>query len=907
MAFRRSRVNSALAALVLGLSLPGCIGLFGGDEDQFPASLGILAGLLTGSPPVVPLVPGSPVDLDGDGKTDGTVLDSDGNGVADGVDTNGDGVPEIGLVDTDGDGFPDALDANGDGTPDYWICIENGVRRIKTAPGCSGNNATLIDSNGDGTPDGFDTDGDGTINDGTLAAIAGDSTPPIVSIDIAAGTYGTAQLVRITCADAVAPGTISYTLDGNAPAFSAGGASTLAAPPSTQALVGASGDGAYTLRYSCRDAAGNTAAPQTAAYTIDSNVPSITFQSVASAFVSNAGGIASSNVTWRSNRSGNYSVRHSGANCSSGTQIASGSATANVDVVTNISAATHFAGAGSRAFLFCVTDPGNGLTGSGSQTITRDDTAPTLSLSPGTGNYSSIQSVTASCSDTGGAGCDKIAYSYGAGSNPTDPAINAGTGAVTSGTQYASALTPSDDVVNFYEFRARDNAGNVSSVQAQSLTISTGVANLTVNSFDGTISGGASAFNWQSDRPGSYSVRIGGTDCTNGSAATGTNVSGSIAAATPVSTSITNGNFSGGANTVRLCVQNVLGNYGSTTRTVTKDTTAPTVSIDAPTTAGPHPASTQLTISAADTGGTGVQRIAYTTDGNDPAFSGASCTVTTGTQYTAAVTLANGSYTVKARSCDNAGNVSTVASLALSVGPPSTPTISSATAGNAQVSIAFSAVSGATSYRVYYKTSAGVTTSDSFATGTASPIVASSLTNGTTYYFALAAIHAGGESSLSGESSGTPSATKRIFITQGTWDGNLGGLSGADTKCNADANKPGGGATYKALLPGNGALAASTSYVRADGTTAIGTTSGSGAFTFPLTNSIGTSSVFVWAGTTSTDTCNNWTDASSIDFGGCVGFRGTQGFANNTATNSVQASPQCCSAGVVRSLYCVEQ
>jgi hypothetical protein len=184
----RSRIHAALAALALGLSLPGCIGLFGGAEDQFPASLGILAGLLTGSPPVVPLTPGAPVDLDGDGRTDGTVVDSDGNGVADGVDTNGDGVPEIGLVDSDGDGLPDALDVNGDGVADYWICIENGVRKIKTAPGCSGNNATLVDSNGDGTPDGIDTDGDGTINDATLATIAADTTPPVVSIDIPAGS-----------------------------------------------------------------------------------------------------------------------------------------------------------------------------------------------------------------------------------------------------------------------------------------------------------------------------------------------------------------------------------------------------------------------------------------------------------------------------------------------------------------------------------------------------------------------------------------------------------------------------------------------------------------------------------------------------------------------------------------------
>lgn len=40
----------------------------------------------------------------------------------------------------------------------------------------------------------------------------------------------------------------------------------------------------------------------------------------------------------------------------------------------------------------------------------------------------------------------------------------------------------------------------------------------------------------------------------------------------------------------------------------------------------------------------------------------------------------------------------------------------------------------------------------------------------------------------------------RIFLTAGVWNGNLGGVSGADEKCNTDSNKPTGNFPYKALL-----------------------------------------------------------------------------------------------------------
>jgi Chitobiase/beta-hexosaminidase C-terminal domain len=890
-----TRARAALA-LSLSVNFAACAPGVQGPPEIFA----VLLALASGSPLAARLVPGLPVDLDGDGRSDGTAVDTTGDGAADGLDTNGDGAPDLVLLDTNGDGVADAIDQNGDGAADYWLCFEEGVWRIKTAPACSGNNAGLIDTNGDGIADGLDTDGDGSINDNTLGQIQADTTAPGIAVNIPGGTYGGAQTVTLTCSDNLAPGTIGYTVNGAAPDFS--GSGTFAPPPSTSMTVGGAGDGTYTLRAICRDARGNLSTLLTAVYVRDSNVPTITVTTAPANFISASGGaINATAIEWQSNFNGPYDVRRNSTTCGGGTSIASGTATANVDVTTNINATTHFSGEGAQSFTICATNAGNGLTGSHVFQVTRDDTAPTVTPAPATGNYSSIQSVTLACSDAG-AGCDKIAYTQAAGSTPADPTISGTTGAIGTGTQYSTALSAGDDAVTTTKARARDNAGNLSAVVTRVHTISTGVSNITINSTTTPVSAGNASVDWESSRAGSYAVRIGGSDCSTGSAATGTNVSGSVAAAGAVTTTINNAALSGGSNTIRVCVENLLGNFGSSSTSVVKDTTNPTTSIDSPTTAGPHATGTTVSISCDDASGSGCKRIAYSTDGATPAFSGGSaCTVAAGVQYTGTPTLPDGAYTIRAAACDTAGNVSSVVTLAVTVGPPSTPTISSATAGNGQVSIAFSAISGATSYRVYYKSSTGVTTADSFATGTSSPIVVSSLANGTTYYFRLAAIHAGGESGLSGESSATPVAGRWFFVTSSAYNGNLGGLAGANAKCNSDAARPDTSKTYIAYVSGN-SLAANTTYVNASGA-ALGTTNGSGTLGTPLTNSVATTSLAVWVGIGGGDACStgggDWTCTSS-----CFPFSGSggQGLADQTGNTFRFSTNAVCTA--TARLYC---
>lgn len=88
--------------------------------------------------------------------------------------------------------------------------------------------------------------------------------------------------------------------------------------------------------------------------------------------------------------------------------------------------------------------------------------------------------------------------------------------------------------------------------------------------------------------------------------------------------------------------------------------------------------------------------------------------------------------------------------------PPSAPSNVSATAGNAQVTIGWDAVTGAVSYNLYWKNAAGVTTADAVLPEVTPPYVHAGLTNGTAYFYAVTALDANGESVLSLEVSATP-------------------------------------------------------------------------------------------------------------------------------------------------------
>jgi len=108
-------------------------------------------------------------DSDGDGIADGLDLDSDGDGIPNLVegfdDLDGDGVPNYLDLDTDNDGLADVVegggnDVNGDGRLDAALDLNGDGLADSVDPNLGGTPLPLPDSDGDGLPDYQDLDSD---------------------------------------------------------------------------------------------------------------------------------------------------------------------------------------------------------------------------------------------------------------------------------------------------------------------------------------------------------------------------------------------------------------------------------------------------------------------------------------------------------------------------------------------------------------------------------------------------------------------------------------------------------------------------------------------------------------------------------------------------------------------------
>lgn len=120
---------------------------------------------------------------------------------------------------------------------------------------------------------------------------------------------------------------------------------------------------------------------------------------------------------------------------------------------------------------------------------------------------------------------------------------------------------------------------------------------------------------------------------------------------------------------------------------------------------------------------------------------------------------------------------------------------------NARTMLVWPAVSGATSYNIYYATTAGVTTgSGTLIAGVTAPYTHSGLTNGTTYFYIVAGANGGNIGTASAQASAIPVVSKTIFVTSANYTGNLGGLAGADSNCAARAASVPLTGSYRAYL-----------------------------------------------------------------------------------------------------------
>jgi hypothetical protein len=96
--------------------------------------------------------------------------------------------------------------------------------------------------------------------------------------------------------------------------------------------------------------------------------------------------------------------------------------------------------------------------------------------------------------------------------------------------------------------------------------------------------------------------------------------------------------------------------------------------------------------------------------------------------------------------------------------PPSAPTVT-ATPGNGQATLAWAAVSGATSYNVYTSPTSPVTTAGTKTNLTATGTTLPALANGTPIFVAVTAVNAAGESALSSEACAVPTAASTAGLT----------------------------------------------------------------------------------------------------------------------------------------------
>ena len=415
--------------------------------------------------------------------------------------------------------------------------------------------------------------------------------------------------------------------------------------------------------------------------------PTVTIDSTSPSTINGTG---SSTITWHADTNGTFSVRVGGTNCTTGTQVASGNYTTQPNTTTSSVSASSLS-EGANTIRVCVTDPAVTTvsnTGSATTTVTKDTTAPSvlsiIRLGPSATNAPSVTwGITFSESVSGVNIAPNSDFALvaggGLGGTPAIQNISPSSGSSTTYTVVASTgsgsgslglnLNDNDSITDAVGNRlggtgtgtaGGTGTGNGSKV-GEVFTIDRTAPNVVIDSTSpATInSTGSSTITWHANENGTFSVRVGGTNCT-----TGTQVaSGNYTTQPNTTTSTVNAaDLADGSNTVRVCVTDAVGplpNTGSATTTITKNPVQTTSVSDITASTSTYGGTTDLSAKVSPAGAAG--SVAFYVNGSTTAASGpvtynSSTGVATLSNYAHGLPASTTAYSVKAEFTSSSAN-----------------------------------------------------------------------------------------------------------------------------------------------------------------------------------------------------------------------------------------------------------
>lgn len=238
-----------------------------------------------------------------------------------------------------------------------------------------------------------------------VATVISDNTEPTIIASLGTGAYGGVKSVTFSCSDNC--DTIAYNVlsgsstpaDPDAPTFNSSGSVLTGTLLSGAWITPHASDPWITkITLVAFDRAGNQSTPVTLTYTIDTNIPNITFGMPASTYnhVSGSGAAgtnASTTLTWQSDKTGSYLICRGDTGCTatpdcgSGTQLVAETpySVSGTVINTNITATSlSTASGGVNTIHVCVKTASQ--LGDATYTLVRDDTVPAVAtMSPANG------------------------------------------------------------------------------------------------------------------------------------------------------------------------------------------------------------------------------------------------------------------------------------------------------------------------------------------------------------------------------------------------------------------------------------------------------------------------------------------------------------------------------------------